>query len=79
MSLPPSFVLSLAEEKLPEGISRDGDSLVLQTPGVSLDQYGVDISVSLTDLYVEDGEIVICTDTVQSALGWLLQEFANQF
>lgn len=79
LSLPPSFVLSLAEEKLPEGISRDGDSLVLQTPGVSLDQYGVDISVSLTDLYVEDGEIVICTDTVQSALGWLLQEFANQF
>lgn len=68
-----------AEEKLPEEIYWDGDCLVMETPSIPLSEYGVDINIGLTNLYVENGEIVIGTDTVQSALGWLLQEFSNKF
>lgn len=78
LPLPPSVVLSLVEEYLPDEMQVQGDSLVMQAPSFSLEEQGVDVSVALQDLYIEDGEFVLRTDSVSQVIQELLEQFMEQ-
>ena len=78
LPLPTSFVLSMAKEKLPENVTVDGDTLVLQTPRLSLEDQGLDVSLGVTNVRIENGEFVLETDGVTDALKQLMQGFVNQ-
>lgn len=78
LPLPPSVVLSLVEEYLPDEMQVQGDSLVMQAPSFSLEEQGLDVSVALQDLYIEDGEFVLRTDSVSQVIQELLEQFMEQ-
>ena len=78
LPLPTSFVLSMAKEKLPENVTVDGETLILQTPRLSLEEQGLDVSLGVTNVRIENGEFVLETDGVTDALKQLMQGFVNQ-
>lgn len=77
LPLPPSVVMDAVKEKLPKGLELQGDTLVMETPRFSLEEQGIDFSVGLQELRVEDGKFILRTDSVSDALQDLLQLFLN--
>ncbi len=78
LPLPPSVVLSLVEGYLPDEIQVQGDALVVQAPAFSLKEQGLDISVALQDMHIEDGEFILRTDSVSKAIQQLLEQLIGQ-
>lgn len=75
--LPPSWMLESVEEKLPKGLELQGDTLIMDTPRFSLEEQGIDFSVGLEELKVENGKFTLRTDSVSDAIQDLLQLFLN--
>lgn len=77
LSLPPGMVLEQLKSSLPSGIELQGDTLIVKTPQFSLEEQGIDFSVGLRELRVEDGKFIFRTDSVSQAIEQLLQLFLN--
>lgn len=77
LPLPPSWMLESVEEKLPKGLELQGDTLIMDTPRFSLEEQGIDFSVGLEELKVENGKFTLRTDSVSDAIQDLLQLFLN--
>lgn len=77
LPLPLSWMLESVEEKLPKGLELQGDTLIMDTPRFSLEEQGIDFSVGLEELKVENGKFTLRTDSVSDAIQDLLQLFLN--